>query len=209
MGNLQGHWTCRSSVFAQMCFKPCRNCLTTTAGIGGRAKPRNFVPYCRLDRGIGEVTSGRAGASHSCYEAHSCWRSAQPPSILVGEDAEFGSRKVIQSQQDCLFPPEARISDCDINHSTTMKSEVTKEGLLFQGEERRSLEMLGGRGECDLIKKECILMKNSSLPHTSMMFHFLESCSPDFVFRFELEGKQRSKILHEIWRSWTARETYS
>lgn len=64
MGNLQGHWTCRSSVFAQMCFKSCGNCLTATAGIGGRAKPRNVVPYCRLASGTGEVTSGRAGASH-------------------------------------------------------------------------------------------------------------------------------------------------
>lgn len=64
MGNLQGHWTCRSSVFAQMCFKSCGNCLTATAGIGGRTKPRNVVPYCRLASGTGEVTSGRAGASH-------------------------------------------------------------------------------------------------------------------------------------------------
>lgn len=75
MGNLQSHWMCRCAVLAQLCFKSCGNCLTTTAGIGGRAKCRNVLPYCRLASGIGKVTSGRAGVSHSCYRAHSCWRS--------------------------------------------------------------------------------------------------------------------------------------
>jgi len=31
-----------------------------------------------------------------------------------------------------LFPPEVRIADCGVSHSTTMKSDVTKDRLLFQ-----------------------------------------------------------------------------
>jgi len=66
---------CRSAVFPQLSFKACENCLTATAGIGRRVESRNIKPYCRLACRTGDVASGRAGISHSCYRAPSCWGS--------------------------------------------------------------------------------------------------------------------------------------